>query len=162
MRLHLVLKRWKNWMSKCIFLNSPVGILYLCESEGKIVGITKHPQPVTQTCDVLEMCKKQLLEYFNHQRVEFDLPLSYQGTAFQCAVWKAMKQIKYGECVSYQQLAKLAQVPDAVRAVGTACGKNPIAIVIPCHRVIKSDGKIGNYAWGSEMKQFLIDLEEGE
>ena len=146
-------------MSKCILMDSPVGPLYLREKDGKIAGITKKPHPLTETSDVLELCRQQLIEYFHHQRVEFDVPLFYQGTEFQCAVSKAMQSIKYGECISYQQLAEKIQNPGAVRAVGTACGKNPIAIVIPCHRIIKADGNSGNYAWGSEMKQFLIDLE---
>ena len=71
-----------------------------------------------------------------------------------------MEEIEYGTCISYQKLAEMAGFSKAVRAVGTACGHNPIGIVIPCHRVIRSDGKTGNYAWGTEMKQFLIDLEK--
>jgi methylated-DNA-[protein]-cysteine S-methyltransferase len=118
--------------------------------------------PVTESSKVLEDCKRQLMEYFNHQRRQFDVPMAMCGTEFQKAVWSAMQKIEYGTCVSYKKLAEMAGYPGAMRAAGTACGLNPIAIVVPCHRVIKSDGSTGNYAWGSEMKQILIDLEKGE
>ena len=149
-------------MSRCISMDCVVGTLYLCEEDDAITQITKNPIPLTESSEVLEMCKKQLMEYFSHQRKTFDLPLSFSGTAFQNDVWSAMQKIEYGTCVSYKKLAEMAGYPDAVRAAGTACGLNPIAIVIPCHRVIKADGRTGNYAWGSEMKQVLIELEKGE
>ena len=149
-------------MSRCISMDCVVGTLYLCETEGSITHITKKPMPVTESSEVLEMCKKQLMEYFEHQRKQFALPLSLHGTDFQKAVWSAMLKIEYGTCISYKKLAEMAGYPSAVRAAGTACGINPIAIVIPCHRVIKADGSTGNYAWGSEMKQTLIDLEKGD
>ena len=149
-------------MSRCISMDCVVGTLYLCEENGAITQITKNPMPLTESSAVLEECKRQLMEYFDHQRKEFDVPLYYCGTAFQNAVWSAMQKIEYGTCVSYKKLAEMAGYPEAVRAVGTACGLNPIAIVIPCHRVIKADGRTGNYAWGSEMKQILIDLEKEE
>jgi methylated-DNA-[protein]-cysteine S-methyltransferase len=136
-----------------------VGTLYLCETDGLITNVTKKTMPVTQSSEVLEKCKRQLMEYFNHQRKQFDVPMSLNGTDFQKAVWSAMLKIEYGTCVSYKKLAEMAGYPNAVRAAGTACGLNPIAIMIPCHRIIKADGNSGNYAWGSEMKQFLIELE---
>ncbi len=149
-------------MSKCISINCVVGTLYLCEKDGFITHITKRPLPVTESSGVLEECRKQLMEYFEHQRKQFDVPVFLDGTEFQKAVWSAMLKIEYGTCVSYKKLAEMAGYPGAVRAAGTACGLNPIAIAIPCHRVIKADGSTGNYAWGSEMKQILIDLEKGE
>ena len=146
-------------MFRCISMDCVVGTLYLCETDGLITNVTKKTMPVTQSSEVLEKCKRQLMEYFNHQRKQFDVPMSLNGTDFQKAVWSAMLKIEYGTCVSYKKLAEMAGYPNAVRAAGTACGLNPIAIVIPCHRIIKADGNSGNYAWGSEMKQFLIDLE---
>ena len=146
-------------MFRCISMDCVVGTLYLCETDGLITNVTKQTMPVTQSSEVLEKCKRQLMEYFNHQRKQFDVPMSLNGTDFQKAVWSAMLKIEYGTCVSYKKLAEMAGYPNAVRAAGTACGLNPIAIVIPCHRIIKADGNSGNYAWGSEMKQFLIDLE---
>ena len=149
-------------MSRCIAMDCVVGTLYLCETDGFITHITKKPMTVTESSEVLEDCKRQLMEYFNHQRRQFDVPMSMCGTEFHKAVWSAMLKIEYGTCVSYKKLAEMAGYPGAVRAAGTACGLNPIAIVVPCHRVIKADGSTGNYAWGSEMKQILIDLEKGE
>ena len=147
-------------MFRCISMDCVVGTLYLCETDGLITNVTKKTMPVTQSSEVLEKCKRQLMEYFNHQRKHFDVPMSLNGTDFQKAVWSAMLKIEYGTCVSYKKLAEMAGYPNAVRAAGTACGLNPIAIMIPCHRIIKADGNSGNYAWGSEMKQFLIDLEK--
>ena len=149
-------------MSRCIAMDCVVGTLYLCETDGFITHITKKTMPVTESSKVLEDCKRQLMEYFNHQRRQFDVPMAMCGTEFQKAVWSAMQKIEYGTCVSYKKLAEMAGYPGAMRAAGTACGLNPIAIVVPCHRVIKADGSTGNYAWGSEMKQILIDLEKGE
>lgn len=146
-------------MFRCISMDCVVGTLYLCETDGLITNVTKKTMPVTQSSEVLEKCKRQLMEYFNHQRKQFDVPMSLNGTDFQKAVWSAMLKIEYGTCVSYKKLAEMAGYPNAVRAAGTACGLNPIAIMIPCHRIIKADGNSGNYAWGSEMKQFLIELE---
>ena len=149
-------------MSRCIAMDCVVGTLYLCETDGFITHITKKTMPVTESSKVLEDCKRQLMEYFNHQRRQFDVPMAMCGTEFQKAVWSAMQKIEYGTCVSYKKLAEMAGYPGAVRAAGTACGLNPIAIVVPCHRVIKADGSTGNYTYGSEMKQILIDLEKGE
>lgn len=138
----------------------PCGKLYLSAEDGKIVRISCVEAEVSESCEVLEVCRMQMEEYFEKKRRSFDLPLAFEGTDFQKAVWKAMMQIEYGKVVSYAQLAQMAGYPKALRALGTACGHNPIGIVIPCHRVIRSDGSTGNYAWGSEMKQFLIDLEK--
>ena len=145
-----------------IQVNTRVGLLSICENNGCIVSISKKSCENTESNEVLELCRIQLMDYFNKKRKNFDFPVSFHGTDFQNAVWKAMLEIKYGETVSYQQLAKMAGYPNAVRAVGTACGKNPLCIVVPCHRVIRSDGQMGNYAWGKEMKQYLLKLEMEE
>lgn len=146
-------------MRKTIQVDSPVGMLYVSEENHQIVRISRIKEKLNGDSELLEKCRLQLNEYFAGKRKQFDLPLSFAGTEFQISVWKAMQKIEYGTCVSYQMLAEMAGVPKAVRAVGTACGHNPIGIVIPCHRVIRSDHTIGQYAWGTKMKQFLIELE---
>jgi len=103
--------------------------------------------------------RQQLSEYFAGQRRTFDLPLAPAGTDFQRACWQALLSIPYGETRSYAEQADLIQRLKAVRAVGAANGANPIAIVVPCHRVIGKDGKLTGYAGGVERKAWLLDLE---
>ena len=103
----------------------------------------------------------QLREYFAGKRTEFDLPLAPEGTAFQKRVWKGLQAIPYGETISYAELARRIGNPKAMRAVGSANGRNQIPIVIPCHRVIASDGTLGGFGGGLDVKQRLLDLESG-
>ncbi|MDR3218868.1 MAG: methylated-DNA--[protein]-cysteine S-methyltransferase [Dysgonamonadaceae bacterium] len=109
---------------------------------------------------IKETCK-QLDEYFAGKRRVFDLPLALSGTDFQQKVWQQLQQIPYGKTISYAQLADATGNPKACRAVGSANGKNPVAIVIPCHRVIASGGGLGGYAYGLAIKQELLALEKG-
>lgn len=102
---------------------------------------------------------RQLVEYFNKQRKTFDLPLAPEGTEFQMKVWKALSDIPYGKTRSYKEIAIAIGNPKAVRAVGMANNKNPIPIIIPCHRVIGSDGKLVGYGGGLEIKEYLLKLE---
>ncbi|MCL2808440.1 MAG: methylated-DNA--[protein]-cysteine S-methyltransferase [Treponema sp.] len=102
---------------------------------------------------------KQLDEYFNGKRKVFDLPLNANGTEFQKKVWQALQTIPYGQTCNYERIAVLIGKPKACRAVGMANNKNPIAIIIPCHRVIGKDGKLTGYAGGLELKQKLLQLE---
>ncbi|MDR2626825.1 MAG: methylated-DNA--[protein]-cysteine S-methyltransferase [Dysgonamonadaceae bacterium] len=104
---------------------------------------------------------KQLDEYFSGKRKTFDVPLAPEGTAFRQKVWHLLQQIPYGKTISYAQLAQAAGNPKACRAVGSANGKNPVAILIPCHRVINTGGKLGGYAYGLEIKRLLLELEKG-
>jgi methylated-DNA-[protein]-cysteine S-methyltransferase len=104
---------------------------------------------------------RQLAEYFASTRRAFELPLDLRGTAFQLEVWNALLRIPYGETRSYGRLALELGHPGAARAVGAANGANPIAIVVPCHRVIASGGGLGGYGGGLERKKFLLDLESG-
>ncbi len=101
----------------------------------------------------------QLLEYLEGKRIEFDLPLDLRGTPFQIAVWSALLEIPYGETRSYQQIANVIGRPRAVRAVGAANGANPVAIVVPCHRVIASDGTLHGYGGGLDLKARLLAME---
>lgn len=108
---------------------------------------------------LLSELEKQLKEYFAKERKEFSLPLALVGTSFQEEVWKVLQTIPYGEVRSYKEQATAVGNPKGVRAVANANGKNRISIVIPCHRVIGSDGTLTGYASGIERKQFLLDLE---
>jgi methylated-DNA-[protein]-cysteine S-methyltransferase len=108
---------------------------------------------------VFEKARKQLAGYFDGTLREFDLVLELEGTAFQRGVWEALQHIPYGETWSYQDLAERMGDPGAVRAVAAANGRNPIPIIVPCHRVIGSDGKLRGYAGGLATKAALLDLE---
>lgn len=101
----------------------------------------------------------ELHEYFEGTRRTFSLPVDVKGTTFQLAIWEALNQIPYGKTSSYSDIARIIQKPNAVRAVGTAIGANPVLITVPCHRVIGKNGSITGYRGGVEMKQFLLQLE---
>jgi len=111
---------------------------------------------------LLEQLRSELAEYFERRRREFAVPLVYPGTPFQVRVWEALRLIPYGQTCSYEQLAWAVGAPGAQRAVGHANGLNRLAILIPCHRVISKDGKLGGYGGGLWRKQSLLDLERGE
>jgi len=106
-----------------------------------------------------DMAAAQLIEYFNKKRREFDIPLEPHGTIFQKSVWTALQGIPYNETRSYKQIAEAIKNPKANRAVGMANNKNPIWIIIPCHRVIGADGSLTGYGGGLEMKEKLLKLE---
>jgi methylated-DNA-[protein]-cysteine S-methyltransferase len=108
---------------------------------------------------VLKSAVKQLKAYFSGTRREFDIPLRPVGTVFQEEVWLALRSISYGETVSYSDIAKQIGRPKAVRAVGAAIGKNPLSIMIPCHRVIGANGKLTGFGGGLSTKEFLLNLE---
>ncbi|NNG37959.1 methylated-DNA--[protein]-cysteine S-methyltransferase [Flexivirga sp. ID2601S] len=115
--------------------------------------------PRVQSDPLLLETRRQLEEYFAGERTEFDLPLKSHGTAFQQVVWQALREIPYGQTWSYGQLAHHIGRPSASRAVGLANGRNPISIVVPCHRVIGSGGSMTGYGGGIERKQWLLGLE---
>ena len=116
----------------------------------------KRPHPL------IDRCKRQLEEYFNAQRIEFDLPINMNGTPFQRNVWKALCSIPFGSTVSYQSIAIQLNNHKAARAVGAANGQNPIAIIVPCHRVIGKNGTLTGYAGGVQLKQKLLNLEQSK
>lgn len=107
----------------------------------------------------LDAAKRQLAEYFDGTRRDFDLPLAADGTTFQLRVWEELRRISYGETISYGDLARRIGRPAASRAVGAANGRNPLAIVVPCHRVIGADGTLTGYGGGLPVKQALLALE---
>lgn len=109
--------------------------------------------------DFFAPLKAQLRAYFKRELKQFDIPLAPVGTPFQLKVWQALRSIPYGELVSYKTIAKAISNPKAVRAVGGANGRNPIPIIVPCHRVIGSDGSLTGFGGGLQTKKRLIDLE---
>jgi methylated-DNA-[protein]-cysteine S-methyltransferase len=117
---------------------------------------------VERNDDVLEKTRKQVDEYFNGNRKEFDVPLLMIGTDFQRRVWKALIRIPYGATSTYGRIAEDIGIPKAVRAVGGAAGANPISIIIPCHRVIGSNGGLVGYGGGLHLKKWLLRLEQGD
>ncbi|MGH2905850.1 MAG: methylated-DNA--[protein]-cysteine S-methyltransferase [Solirubrobacterales bacterium] len=104
---------------------------------------------------------EQLDQYFGGELTRFDLPLAPRGSEFQIAVWKALREIPYGETRTYGEIAEQVGMPQAARAVGTANNRNPIAVIVPCHRVIGAGGKLVGYAGGLDRKQQLLELESG-
>lgn len=109
--------------------------------------------------EIFHRTEVQLGEYFAGRRTAFDLPLAAKGTEFQRSVWQALTRIPYGSTAGYGELAEMLGRPGAARAVGAANGKNPISIIVPCHRVIGADGSLTGYAWGEEKKRQLLTLE---
>ena len=110
----------------------------------------------------LKRAKRQLAEYFAGKRKSFDLALDPRGTDFQQAVWQAISGVPYGETISYAELARRSGFPQGARAAGAATGRNPIGIIVPCHRIVGSDGSLTGYAGGLERKRALLTLESGE
>lgn len=154
-----------------IKINSPVGALYVVASEKGVQALQKKRQANTPLLSIEELNPKQpeekvlqkaydqLQQYFLGRRQSFDLPLDLQGTDFQKKVWKQLLKIPYGKTVSYRWMAEKIQQPKAARAVGNANGKNPVCVIVPCHRVIAADGSLGGYSSGLNMKKYLLSLE---
>lgn len=148
------------------YINSPLGPLLLA-GEAEILHFIGFPQgrPTTPAVDwqqddgVCAIAAQQLAEYFAGQRQVFDLQLRPTGTTFQLAVLDALQQIPYGQTCSYGDVAKTIARPRAVRAVGAANGRNPLPIVIPCHRVIGANGSLTGFGGGMQAKQWLLTLE---
>jgi len=143
---------------------SPIGTLEITESNDAIVSITflDEVPNMQQTSLLLDECCKQLSEYFEGERKEFKLPLNPEGTEFQRSVWNLLQTIPFGQTVTYLEMAKRLGDPKVIRAAGTANGRNPIAIIIPCHRVIGSDGSLTGYAGGLARKQWLLEHESAQ
>jgi len=145
---------------------SPVGKLRLVASEKGLVAIDVRSNtvqvvtaPNASAQAILIKTKKQLEQYFSGKRTSFDVALDLVGTEFQVRAWRALCRIPFGETISYGQQASNIKKPKAFRAVGSANGKNPIPIIVPCHRVVASDGSLGGYSLGLKMKKQLLALE---
>lgn len=159
---------------RCVYkyIKTPVGELKLVASEYGLMAVLwenddpsrvrlptlvedlKHP--------ILKQAEEQLVEYFKGQRKSFSIPLDMQGTEFQKKVWSALLTIPFGETRSYGQLARQIKKPSASRAVGAANGRNPVSILVPCHRVIGASGKLTGFAGGLKNKSILLSLESKE
>ena len=146
-------------------IDTPIGELTLVARDGALAGLhfagyDPPAESVEGTEPVLEAAAEQLREYFAGERTAFDLPLTLDGTPFQQQAWRALADIPYGETVSYGEQARRIGKPEAIRATGAANGRNPIAIVLPCHRVIGADGSLTGFGGGLETKRRLLDLEQ--
>lgn len=164
-------------MSHRSYYKSPIGTLCIEEEEGFIVGLyfvkeaTNNKTDENEAADnegkekaavkieVLREAKRQLEEYFAGERTEFDLPIKLKGTDFQVRVWEELRAIPYGEARSYGEVAKRIGNPKAARAVGNANNKNHILILVPCHRVIGTDGSLVGFGAGLDVKKYLLELE---
>ena len=139
-----------------------LGSVTIVEEDGALLAITTHRtyEGIKQETPLINEAYRQLSEYLLGERKRFDLPLNPHGTVFQQQVWKALCDIPYGETRSYKQIAEAIGNPKAVRAVGMANNRNPLLIVVPCHRVIGANGKLVGYGAGIEKKEFLLKLEK--
>lgn len=143
--------------------DSPVGCLQLWETEGAICGLllpNQEKQPSTSGTPLLRQGKAQINAYLQGERRTFSLPLTVSGTVFQELVWSTVAEVGYGETCSYKSLATIMGRATALRAVGSALGKNPLPILLPCHRVITTGGQLGGYVGGTQLKQQLLSLEQ--
>jgi methylated-DNA-[protein]-cysteine S-methyltransferase len=153
-------------------VNTPIGRLLLLEEHQHLTAVLPLDNPLYQSeiqrriavshrevTPLLDEAARQLTEYFEGRRSVFSIPLQLIGTDFQQRVWRTLQQIPYGETCTYGQLAMRMGLPRAVRAVGGALHHNPLPIFIPCHRVVPAQGGVGGFAWGAEVKQWLIKRE---
>jgi methylated-DNA-[protein]-cysteine S-methyltransferase len=152
--------------SESCYLNTPVGWLRISADASGLTEISfiedppKTPQPVH--LPHLKEAYRQLSEYFRGERMSFNLPLNPRGTDFQRSVWRTLTQVPFGTTISYKALAQEVGCPGGARAVGQANNRNPLPIVVPCHRVIGADGELAGYALGPEVKRTLLRIEGAE
>lgn len=160
-------------VQRAVMGHSPIGPLTIIASEGMLCAVRfglpmqtdgsveDEPEGSNQEADfrVLEHARRELREYFEGTRRNFSLPLTFRGTPFQNRVWLAMCEIPFGETCSYSELARRIGSPKSARAVGVALGRNPIAIVAPCHRVIGADGSLVGFGGGLDIKRILLQHE---
>lgn len=154
-------------MENSYSFQSPIGFLTICEQDNQLTRLYLDNQDrgILQSrnfeyhSDFLHEVYHQLNEYFAGKRKIFDLPVDGKGTAFQKTVWRELQKIPYGETRSYEDIAVAIGNKKAVRAIGQANGRNPITIVVPCHRVIRKNGDISGFACGVEAKRYLLNLE---
>lgn len=150
------------------YYHSPIGWIKIKANEQLVslsfledISIEQWERKKTIDNIVIRSCVEQLKQYFEKKLRNFNLPLAIKGSSFQELVWSEAFKIPYGMTISYKELAKMINRPTAARAVGNALGKNPLALIIPCHRIVrKNNSKIVNYFWGKERKLYLQELEE--
>lgn len=139
----------------------PFGFFRIVEEEGAVVAIdvVKERQGEEAPSEVTDLAARELAEYLAGERQVFTFPYRLVGTPFRLKVWHELEKVPYGETTTYKKLAEAIERPGAYHAVGGAVGANPLSIVVPCHRVIGTDGSLTGYAWGLPMKEALLDLE---
>ena len=150
-------------------VDSPIGPLTLMARDGRLTHLVMEdqahavspPPGSRRDDDVFAKVAMQLDEYFAGERTDFDVPMTLVGTDFQRRVWAQLCAIPYGETISYGELARRVGNPNASRAVGSANGRNPVAVIVPCHRVIAADGSLGGYGGGLDRNVVLLGLEQG-
>lgn len=150
-------------------IDSPIGELLLVADDGALIGLYMQGGPRPKRIDPdwrtaeepFAATREQLGQYFAGERTGFDLPLRMDGPRFERTVWEQLRGIGYGETTSYGAIAKRIGHPDAARAVGVANARNPISVIVPCHRVIGADGSLTGYGGGLERKRFLLEHESG-
>ena len=143
-------------------INTPLGLIEISgddEFVHSVLFVKEAKEESESISDVVNECRTQLLEYFDGKRKTFELSLSQSGTDFQQKVWMQLMNIPYGKTISYMQLAKALGDPKCIRAAGTANGKNKLAVIVPCHRVVGSNGTLVGYAGGLDRKRWLLDIE---
>ena len=140
-------------------IQSPMGPLTLFAEDGYLTALVFGDFGGYDYLPLFEEARRQLEEYFSGNRQNFHLPLDPGGTDFQRRVWQVLTEIPHGKAISYRELARRADCPKGFQAVGKANGKNPLPILIPCHRVIGADGSVGGYSAGLDRKRFLLELE---
>lgn len=154
----------KKHNSKITTFHSPIGNISISwlnhEVTDLVIGAKSIENPQSQRPQFIDDAIRQIKEYLLGTRKHFDIPLHIDGSEFQKKVWDIMCHVPYGEVISYGQVAQLIGNPKAFQAVGTACGKNRLPIIIPCHRIIAAKGKIGGFGAGIEKKVWLLELEK--
>ena len=151
-------------MTNKFYYNSPIGILEI-EFENDTIQrfrVVENCSKISERTGYFAEVAKQLDEYFAGKRTKFELNISPKGTAFQKKVWAELLKIPYGKTKSYQEIAEAVGKPNAQRAVGSACNKNPILLIIPCHRVVSKTGKLTGFTCGIDRKEQLLKLEANQ
>ena len=143
------------------YFKSPIGLLEIICKNNKLISLklTEKQEKSTIETDFIYSIKSQLDEYFLGKRQIFNIKIDPEGTEFQKSIWMELLKIPYGTTKSYSEIALIAGYRNAQRAVGSACNKNPIMIIIPCHRVISKNGKLSGYAYGNNIKEKLLNIE---
>lgn len=149
-----------------VIKNTPIGILSFVEENGFLVEghfrtFTKEDHVTEKDTPLLVKTKTEIKEYFSGKRTDFDLPFHLKGTPFQLSVWNALCTIPYGKTASYKDIAVKVGNPKSCRAIGMANHRNPLPIIVPCHRVINADGSLGGYGGGLDKKITLLKTEKG-
>jgi methylated-DNA-[protein]-cysteine S-methyltransferase len=157
---------------ECVYttLDSPIGELLLLGDGHALRGLYmqhgRRPIAISaawrRSAEPFAGVTAQLREYFAGERTSFEVPLALEGSPFERRVWRGLQEIPYGQTISYGELARRIDQPSAARAVGLANGRNPIAVIVPCHRVIGADGSLTGYGGGVERKRLLLELESGQ